>query len=118
MQQIFDISKAFLLTQKSQILNKSNEFRSEQLTEKEPISDEAEQASNDLSDNLSIHFHEEIALKLLMIERGARKISEGTYGQCESCSAEIGEKRLRARPFATLCIDCMEEQEDPRHYLN
>jgi len=76
------------------------------------------QASNDLSDNLSIHFHERDRSQLLMIERALGKISEGLMASAKSCSAEIGEKRLRARPFATLCIDCMEEQEDPRHYLN
>ncbi|HZO21670.1 MAG TPA: TraR/DksA C4-type zinc finger protein [Steroidobacteraceae bacterium] len=30
----------------------------------------------------------------------------GTYGICEECGNPIGEERLRARPEATLCIDC------------
>ncbi len=115
---ILGFFKTFLLDQKSSILNKSNEFRNEQSLEKNNISDEAELASHDLSNNLSIHLHERERSQLLLIERALCKISEGTYGQCESCTGEIGEKRLKARPFATLCIECMEEQEDPRHYLN
>lgn len=110
--------KAYLLTQKSSILNKSLEFRSEQSSEKAPISDEAELASKELSLSLSIHLHERDRSQLMMIERALGKISEGTYGCCESCEADIGEKRLKARPFAALCIECMEEKEDPRTHLN
>ena len=31
--------------------------------------------------------------------------------QCESCGEEIGVGRLRARPVASLCVDCKDEQE-------
>ena len=34
------------------------------------------------------------------------KIDAEDYGYCSSCGAEIGLKRLEARPTATLCIDC------------
>ena len=34
------------------------------------------------------------------------RIDAEDYGHCESCGAEIGLKRLEARPTATLCIDC------------
>lgn len=33
------------------------------------------------------------------------------YGFCESCGAEIGIRRLEARPTATLCIECKTLQE-------
>lgn len=33
-------------------------------------------------------------------------IKQGDYGYCEVCGAEIGIKRLEARPTATQCIDC------------
>ncbi len=45
------------------------------------------------------------------IERTLEKIDQGTYGKCEGCSDEIGVKRLVARPVASLCIDCKDEQE-------
>ena len=34
------------------------------------------------------------------------KIDAEDYGYCDSCGAEIGLKRLEARPTASLCIDC------------
>jgi DnaK suppressor protein len=40
------------------------------------------------------------------IEETLDQIDIGEYGYCESCGAEIGLRRLEARPTATLCIDC------------
>jgi DnaK suppressor protein len=40
------------------------------------------------------------------IDETIARIDAGEYGYCESCGAEIGLKRLEARPTASLCIDC------------
>ncbi|HET9702189.1 MAG TPA: RNA polymerase-binding protein DksA [Burkholderiales bacterium] len=40
------------------------------------------------------------------IDETIGKIDSGSYGYCDSCGAEIGLKRLEARPTASLCIDC------------
>ena len=42
---------------------------------------------------------------LAQIDRALTRLEEGTYGSCERCGKPIGEERLRARPWATLCID-------------
>jgi RNA polymerase-binding transcription factor len=42
---------------------------------------------------------------LAQIDRALARLDDGTYGICERCSKPIGEERLRARPWATLCID-------------
>jgi RNA polymerase-binding protein DksA len=42
---------------------------------------------------------------LAQIDRAIAKLDDGTYGQCERCGKEIPEERLRARPWAILCID-------------
>lgn len=110
--------KTFLLNQKSAILNKTEEFMTTQLANGEQSADDAEVVSNELSMNMSIQLHERDRAVLFQIEKALGKIESGTYGQCESCSDEIQPKRLQARPFASLCIDCMEENEDPRRFLN
>lgn len=108
--------KSFLLNQKSMILNKTAAFKHEQREGHEKITDEAELASADLSLNLSLHLQERDRSSLLQIERALGKISAGTFGQCESCSGEIDLRRLKARPFAVLCIDCMEEAEETQQH--
>jgi DnaK suppressor protein len=67
---------------------------------------------------MSIHLHERDRSTLFHIERALSKMEEGKYGECESCGDLIEAKRLKARPFACLCIICQEEQEDPRNLLN
>ena len=39
------------------------------------------------------------------IEGALRRIDDGTYGMCVVCGRPIGEERLGAVPYATLCID-------------
>ncbi len=113
----FSFFKSFLLDQKSSILNKTNEFKTEQAIERTHIPEEAEAASHDLSTNLSIHLHERQRMVLFQIDRALGKIDDGTYGQCESCGENISQGRLKASPLATLCVSCKEEQEDPRNFL-
>jgi RNA polymerase-binding protein DksA len=45
------------------------------------------------------------------VNEALRKLDEGTYGVCESCGKPIGEKRLRALPEATHCIECQTKIE-------
>jgi len=102
--------KESLLFQKSAILNKTHEFKAEQ-SNSTAAGDEAEVASQDISNNISIHLHERDRAALYAIEKALSKIADKTYGQCEACGECISARRLQARPFTTLCIDCMEEQE-------
>lgn len=48
---------------------------------------------------------------IVKIQEALQRIEEGTFGVCESCGEEIGEKRLEARPVTTQCIDCKTEAE-------
>ena len=40
------------------------------------------------------------------VDESLDDIETGEYGYCEDCGAEIGIRRLEARPTATQCIDC------------
>lgn len=48
---------------------------------------------------------------LTEIEGALRRIDDGTYGTCVACGRPIGEERLEAVPYATLCIDDKRGQE-------
>jgi len=45
------------------------------------------------------------------IEGALERIEDGSYGSCEVCGRPIGEERLEAVPWATLCIDDKRAQE-------
>lgn len=39
------------------------------------------------------------------------KIEAGTYGTCEVCREAIALERLKALPYADMCIDCKKKEE-------
>lgn len=39
------------------------------------------------------------------VEKALARLDDGSYGQCEVCSAAIGDARLEAMPAARYCID-------------
>jgi len=45
------------------------------------------------------------------IDEALRKIGDGTYGKCDRCGEAITLNRLKAIPYATLCIVCQEKLE-------
>lgn len=59
-------------------------------------------------------FEQEVSLSLLEnqdqvleeIVAALQRMEQGKYGTCERCRREIGMERLRAVPYARLCIDC------------
>jgi DnaK suppressor protein len=42
---------------------------------------------------------------LAEIDAALLRIDDGTFGVCSACGGPIGEARLEAVPYATLCID-------------
>ena len=39
------------------------------------------------------------------------KLETNTFGQCELCNKKIAKVRLKAVPYAELCVPCQEKQE-------
>ncbi len=112
-----DFFRTLLKTHKSEILNMTSQFKSEQSAQRDIVSDEHEAASLDFQINVSINLQEKQRGLLLQIEKALGKIENGTYDHCESCGDAISLGRLKASPFTTLCLACKEEQEDPRNFL-
>ena len=40
------------------------------------------------------------------IDRAVEKIYDGSYGKCERCGNPIPKERLKALPYAALCVKC------------
>jgi len=45
------------------------------------------------------------------IDAALHKIDAGTYGNCDRCGEQINADRLKAIPWATLCVKCQETIE-------
>ncbi|MDN3512953.1 MAG: TraR/DksA family transcriptional regulator [Candidatus Brocadia sp.] len=80
-------------------------------TNTDKVTDIVEIASSSLHGELEIAVAEEGARELKQIEDALARIRAGHYGVCEQCGQMIKKARLKAIPFATLCISCKEEEE-------
>jgi len=76
-------------------------------------------ASMETDAAFSFHLKERESRLMKKINRTLDKIDEGDFGICEECGREISMERLKARPMATLCIECkrMEEAEEKNRGL-
>jgi RNA polymerase-binding protein DksA len=81
--------------------------------------DETTFQDNHLGDIATATFDREMASSLeensmhvlAEIDGALARIDEGTYGVCVRCGKPIGQERLEALPWATLCIDDKRKQE-------
>lgn len=103
--------KDILLTQRAEILNKADAFKNGPIVESTGQGDEGDMAVSELSLSMTLRLQERQTQLLQKIDHALGKIEEGSFGLCEQCEEPLNINRLRARPVATLCIACKEEQE-------
>jgi RNA polymerase-binding protein DksA len=85
--------------------------------EREP-DDEAAQATYSVTRDMSAATLERERRTLSEVEAALKRLANGRYGICESCEATISDARLRALPWARLCISCASRSTAaPANYL-
>ena len=63
-------------------------------------------------DTLAVERERDLALSaqaraaIEQIDVAVAKIHEGRYGHCENCGTAIPKERLKALPYAALCVKC------------
>jgi DnaK suppressor protein len=75
--------------------------------------DVADEAANTYARQMLLGMSERERRNLREIDAALDRIDDGTYGTCEECSEPISEARLKALPYATLCVDCKADREAP-----
>jgi len=79
--------------------------------------DLVDQALGDRDQHLELKLQGRQGFFLKKVSVALEKIENGTFGCCEECDADISLPRLMARPTATLCINCKEEQESSEQHI-
>jgi len=53
---------------------------------------------------------------LYQIDDALKRMDDGAYGLCQTCNRPISMSRLKAVPYALLCIECqrVKEQQQPK----
>ncbi len=74
---------------------------------RKPLSADSEERATDLENQEALEAIENSEMhEIYQIREALKRISEGTYGICAQCGADIDPKRLKALPTATRCISC------------
>ena len=79
---------------------------------KEVYADPADQATSENDQARYLRIRDRESKLIVKIQEAMSRIGNGSYGVCEMCGEDIQEKRLLARPMATLCIECKMEMEN------
>ncbi len=75
------------------------------------FADPADRATQEEEFSIELRTRDRERKLLKKIANALSDIENGDYGYCKACGAEIGIRRLEARPTATLCIECKTLQE-------
>jgi DnaK suppressor protein len=104
--------KQNLIAQKEALLREAEETLSA-LPSELNFPDMGDQASAETDRNFMLRLRDRERMLLKKIEETIERIENNEdYGICEECGANIGIKRLEARPVTTYCIDCKTRQEE------
>ncbi len=76
------------------------------LHEATALPDLSDRATQEEAFNVELRTRDRDHHLIKKIEEALQKLDKRDYGYCDSCGAQIGIRRLEARPTATLCIDC------------
>ena len=111
------VLKAMLEARRDEIQTKLRTRRETLPDEVAQVKDAEEQSVHDFVQDVELALMEMKSETLAKIDDAMIRLEAGTYGTCAECGQEVPEARLRALPFALLCIACQsraEELESPR----
>lgn len=101
-----------LLTQRRDTLLAEAERPVSSVTDlKEESRDFVDQASMGFDTDFTLRLRERESRLILKVIEALERLDQGVFGICEECGRSISEARLKARPIATLCIECKRAQE-------
>jgi DnaK suppressor protein len=75
------------------------------------VLDAVESSEADIQEDIEFALIQMKSETLTKVNDALTRLERGDYGNCFECGEEIGEKRLRALPFAVRCKDCEEARE-------
>lgn len=71
----------------------------------------ADLASETFEREKDLAIGESVESLLNQVNTALEKLERGTFGVCDACRRPIKKARLRAIPFATLCLNCQDRLE-------
>jgi RNA polymerase-binding protein DksA len=103
----YDAVEKALIAQRDELSARINGRLGDVYIDREP-DDEAALASDSATKDMAVATLERERRTLAQIETALDRIKKGEYGICASCGETIPDARLRALPWARVCVRCAE----------
>jgi DnaK suppressor protein len=113
-QKRYDVLSRMLEDRQAEIQTKLRSLREDLPAELIEVKDAEEQSVEDFVRGMDFALMEMESQTLRKIDEAMSRLEHGSYGVCGECGTKIAEARLKALPFALLCRDCQEGQEERR----
>ena len=110
----YEVLKQMLEDRRRDIQDRLRSLRETLPAQVAEVKDAEEQSVQDFVQDVELALMEMKSETLGQIDEAIRRLEAGTYGTCANCGNEIAEARLKALPFAALCRDCQENEEEAR----
>jgi DnaK suppressor protein len=77
---------------------------------------EDEQPLNEMLQSIASNRNRSDAATLELVKRALQRMAEDpdAFGECRECGEEIALGRLKAMPYAELCVTCQSKRDGPR----
>jgi DnaK suppressor protein len=89
-------------------LSQTNVIERENLGYGNHMADDATEAFEQAKD---LALRQNLERLLDQVEDALERFEAGKYGLCKQCATEIDPARLKALPYATLCLSCQQHRE-------
>jgi DnaK suppressor protein len=113
-QERYAVLKSMLEDRRRDIQDRLRSLRETLPAQVAEVKDAEEQSVQDFAQDVELALMEMKSETLSQIDEAIRRLEAGVYGVCANCGRDVAEARLKALPFATLCLECQENAEEAR----
>ena len=113
-QERYAVLKSMLEDRRRDIQDRLRSLRETLPAQVAEVKDAEEQSVQDFAQDVELALMEMKSETLAQIDEAIRRLEAGVYGLCANCGRDVAEARLKAMPFATLCLECQENEEEAR----
>ncbi len=106
-----DYFRSLLMQWKEELMREVDRTMDHMKADAMNFADPTDRATQEEEFSLELRARDRGRKLIKKIDRSLKYIDKKDYGYCNFCGAEIGYERLKARPTASMCIDCKTLQE-------
>jgi len=111
--------KKLIAKKKSELVDEISNLKAETQKSQKDAAGDISGYTYHMADVATDTYDREFSLGLVSNERkvlyelddALKRIEDGTFGICEDCGEQISKSRLKALPYARLCVACQEKKD-------